>query len=136
MFILEVNWIAIFVAAVINVIIGVAWYSPTILGKQWKQLVEQSSRKKVADYSSGKMLINALTALVLSIVVSILTKTIGATTIKEGVIVGLVLWVGFVATTALSDYMASNRPIKLYLINSGYYLVSIVVMSAILAAWI
>jgi hypothetical protein len=38
-------------------------------------------------------------------------------------------------TVQLTDKLFGNRPIKLFLINTGYQLVSYVVMGAILGKW-
>ena len=47
----------------------------------------------------------------------------------------LTLWIAFVATTSLTDYMYANRPRKLWAINYGYHLVGMIVVAFILAAW-
>jgi hypothetical protein len=57
----------------------------------------------------------------------------------EGVVAGLQsgfwIWLGFIATSQINSVIWDGRPVKLYLINVGYYLVSYLAMGSILAVW-
>jgi hypothetical protein len=57
----------------------------------------------------------------------------------EGVAAGLQsgfwIWLGFIATSQINSVIWDGRPVKLYLINVGYYLVSYLAMGSILAVW-
>jgi len=55
--------------------------------------------------------------------------------IELGMLVGLHVWLGFVATVQLTGALFSKQSMKLFGINTGYQLVSYLVMSAILTAW-
>ena len=52
-----------------------------------------------------------------------------------GMKIGLAVWLAFVATVQLTDKMFGQRPMKLFLINTGYQLVCNLVMGAILGKW-
>jgi hypothetical protein len=52
-----------------------------------------------------------------------------------GMKIGFAVWLAFVATVQLTDKMFGQRPMKLFLINTGYQLVCYVVMGAILGKW-
>ncbi len=56
-----------------------------------------------------------------------------ATTAMEGMMVGFWAWLGFVATIMLGKVIWEMTPVKLYGINVAYYLVSLLLMGAILA---
>ena len=58
-----------------------------------------------------------------------------ATSIGEGLLVGLFAWAGFVLTTLAVNGIFAGRSLSLYLIDSGYHGVSLLAMGAILAAW-
>jgi len=74
-------------------------------------------------------------ALVMSFVLAHIVDYGQATTIASGMQSGVWLWLGFVATTNLSSVLFEARPTGLYLISMGYYLVSLLIMGAILAIW-
>jgi hypothetical protein len=44
-------------------------------------------------------------------------------------------WLGFVAPVQLGSVLWEGRPVKLYAINTSYYLVTLAVMSLILVLW-
>ena len=59
----------------------------------------------------------------------------GAASILEGAVIGFMAWLGFVATVTLASVFYESRPSRLWVINNGYLLLSLVVMGAILGAW-
>ena len=74
-------------------------------------------------------------ALMMAYVLAIFIGFAQAKTIFQGVTIGLWSWVGFVAAPTLSNYLFSGWSRDLYLINNSYYLVSLLVMGAVLAMW-
>jgi uncharacterized protein DUF1761 len=51
------------------------------------------------------------------------------------VLVGALVWVGFVATVLAVTTYFGGRPRQLWLINAGYQLVALALMGAIHGAW-
>lgn len=49
---------------------------------------------------------------------------------------GFWAWLGFVATIMLGMTLWEGKPFRLYLLNAGYQLLNLLVMGAILAAWV
>ncbi len=52
-----------------------------------------------------------------------------------GIQVGIVTWLGFIATTMLGKVFWENKSWALYLLDAGHYLVTLMMMGAILGAW-
>ena len=77
-----------------------------------------------------------LGAVVMSYVLAHIADYTQVTTVAAGAQAGFWLWLGFVVTTNLASVVFEGRPTGLYLINAGYYLVTLVVMGAILAVWV
>ena len=50
--------------------------------------------------------------------------------------VGFAVWLAFVMTVQLTDKLLTNRPMKLFLINTGYQLACYLVMGAILGKYV
>lgn len=128
-----INYLAVLVAAVASMIIGAVWYGP-LFGKMWMQLVN----KKKEDLTKGVAKMYILTfigALVTAYVLGHISDYAGATNWMIGVQSGFWVWLGFVATAFLSDFLFNTRPWKLYGITVGYHLVSLLAMGAILGAW-
>jgi hypothetical protein len=59
----------------------------------------------------------------------------GQVTIRNGMIAGALLWLGFVATTHLVNNIFARRPTRLTVIDSGHWLAVLVVMGAVIGAF-
>ncbi len=135
-----VNLPAVLVAAVANMVVGMVWYSPPAFGKAWMALVgmtpekmEQMKKDKSPQKAMGLMLVAALwTAFSLGVAV----RWAGVSSALDGAVVGLLIWLGFVATTSAASVLFESRPAKLYLINNAHFAVNFAISGAILAVWL
>jgi hypothetical protein len=59
----------------------------------------------------------------------------GASTVGQGVAVGLFNWLGFVLVTHFGLVAFEKRPMRLFAINMGFQALSLAVMGALLATW-
>ena len=136
----DVNYLAVVVGAVINMALGAFWYSNAGFGKTWAALSglgnlspsQMEEMKKKGNKSMGFM---ALTALVMTFILANVIDWAEASTLSEGAQVGFGVWLGFLATSMLGIVLWDNKPFKLYVINTSYYLVTLVVVGAMLAVW-
>ena len=46
------------------------------------------------------------------------------------------LWIGFVATAYAATYVFSQKSLKLWAIDAGYFLAVLMAQGALLAAWV
>ncbi|HSX46551.1 MAG TPA: DUF1761 domain-containing protein [Patescibacteria group bacterium] len=125
---------AVVVAAVINMVVGAIWYMPSVFGKEWSKLVG----RKLADMRKNAgpgYAITTLGALVQAWILAHFVFYASARTALDGAVVGFWLWVAFVAITqGVNTVFAGSRK-KLWAINTGYFLVVLVINGALLAAW-
>ncbi len=77
------------------------------------------------------LLCSAIAATVLSIAIQLS----GPQTFKRGIMCGAVLWLGFVATSWAQEYIFELRSIQIYAINTGFQLIDLMVVGAIVGAW-
>src|SRR3989344_682372 len=127
---ITVNWIAIVIAAVARFVVGAMWYSPMVFGKQGKETVG-SSPSEVPE----AIAVQAVGSLVMAYVLAQIIGHIGATDLWTGAVVGLMMWLGFVASIMLPGVMFEKPPMNFFFIYSGYQLVTMLVMGAIIAVW-
>ncbi len=127
------NWVAIIVAMVVNMIIGSLWFSPVLFQKPWTAMrVDKAPMSGVA--SPMLYVITAVGALVSAITLDWIIGLAGASSLLGGAIIGLYAGLGFVAPAILSDNLFNERPFKLYLIVAGFPVVGLLVMGAIIGA--
>lgn len=134
----DVNYLAVLVAAIINMAIGAFWYSPAGFGKQWAALMGWTDPAKVAAMKKGATkgyVVSSIGSLIMAFVLANLVSLAGASTLTSGAAVGFWTWLGFVATVQVGVILWDNKPPKLFAINTLYSLVALVVMGAILAMW-
>lgn len=137
MFIGDVNYLMVFIAAVVAMALGAFWYSKSGFGKSWmKEIGMTESKMKDMQKSAGKSYaLGFIAALVTAYVLAHVVRLADATTIAEGAIVGFWVWLGFFLTLDIGLVLWEGRSNKLTQINAGYQLVQLIVMAAILAAW-
>ena len=129
----DLNWVAIIVATIIPMVLGALWYSPILFADRWMQSVGRT-REELGDANLGYLL-SAVGAVLSSYVLARIIKWGEVDDLWNGALTGLLVWVGFVATVLAVTTYFSGRPRALWLINSGYQLVALVLMGALLGAW-
>lgn len=136
---LAVNWLAVLVAGVVIFLLGGLWYSPVLFAKPWMGLMgrtEEELRAKAKESSMPAMYATVfLCGLITAYVLAAFIGGIGAEGAAAGACVGLLCWLGFAGATSFGSSLFSFEPRKLWLINSGYNLVSFVIAGVILAIW-
>lgn len=130
----HVNFLAVLVAAIINMIVGSIWYSPAVFGRRWMALVG----KRMEDMRGGGGRAYAgifVAALILAYVMARVVGLAHAQTVGQGAGVGFWMWIGFVATATAGDFIFAGRPPGLYILNNGYQLIALIIIGAVLAVW-
>jgi hypothetical protein len=77
----------------------------------------------------------AIGSLIMSFILANFVQVAGALSLIDGMSVAFWAWLGFAVPLLLNEVLWQSKPMKLYLINIGYQLVSFVLMGAIVAAW-
>ena len=126
------------VASVISFAIGALWYSPVLFGKQWMELNKIDSSNMSADKKKGMWKLYVAQFVCTLIMFYVLSFIIAAADMigwSSGALTGFLVWVGFVATNALSSFIWERKPMKLVLISSVSILINLVIGGAIIGAW-
>ena len=79
--------------------------------------------------------VEVLRCLILAIVVAGLASRAGVDTAVGGLLLGLVLWVGFPMVLWLGALIHENTPWRLALIHSGDWLAKLLLVGLIVSAW-
>jgi hypothetical protein len=127
------NWIAVIVAAVANMVLGFLWFSPVLFLKPWMAMRPD----KTPPSGQASLLLYVITvvgALVSALTLDWIIGLANANTLLGGAIIGLYAGIGLVAPAILSDNLFNERPFKLYLIVAGFPVVGLLLMGAIIGA--
>lgn len=130
------NLLAILIAAVANMAIGFVWYGP-LFAKAWMRYEEvDPKRMQEANKHMERLYIPMFVgSLVAAFVLGWLIKALGQTSVTGGAMIGALAWIGFTGTSQLANWLFSGKKIQAFFINTGYMLVSYIIMGAILGFW-
>lgn len=122
-------------AGVASVLIGWVWYHPRVFGTAWMRLAGVTP--EMAERGKKMMPLSVIVSLCGSMLIAYVMNYVGiAFHIFDwvGAVFELALWcwLGFVVPTSLGTILWEQRPFKLYLINTLYWLVTFIVMALIL----
>lgn len=130
----DINYLAVVVAALVNMAVGFVWYSLKIFGKTWMKEVGLTM-KQIGNGPGIGYAITMLGALLQAFVLAHFVDYASADTVVEGLVVGLWLGVGLVATSIAANYIFAQRSRTLYLIDAGYFVTTLALNGALLAVW-
>lgn len=127
-----INWLAVVVAAVSTFILGGLWYGP-LFGKTWMAASGMTEEKA----KQGNMaMIFGVSFLLQLVAAAVLAMFIGAEAdLVFGLSAGGAVGLCWVATAFGVVYLFEQRPLGHWAVNSGYHVVSFLLMGAILGAW-
>ena len=126
----NINLVAVLVAGIAHMAIGLIWFMPRFFGKQWMELTKQDM-KPARQWVAAGIIGHQVIAFVLAVVVYLAN----ATTALEGFAVGILIWIGFVVTLEAGELIWEKIPFKLFAIRIGNHFVGLGVSGAILAVW-
>jgi Protein of unknown function (DUF1761) len=132
-----INLLAIPVAAVAAFLIGGLWYSPLLFAKAWVAAHGHSPEKLAAmQANAGRTYgLSFVAFLLMATVLSIFLKYLHVHTLQQGAGWGFHAWLGFALPLGFIAQVYSDKKFATFLIDSGYQLVYLTVMGAILGAW-
>lgn len=129
----SVNYVAVLVAGIASMAIGMVWYLPAVFGNAWTKAL--GKKKDEMGKPGPAMILTFIAALVMIYVLAHFLQVTGATTVGAGLTTAFWIWLGFIASTMLTNALFEGRSASLFWINSIYQLVNLLVAAAILVAW-
>ena len=133
-----INYLTVLISAVISFIIGGLWYSPILFGNAWMKFggFNQKDIEAAKKKGMGKLYLTGfIGTLLMAFVLAHFVQYLSASTFIEGMQAGFWIWIGFIVPILIGSVLWESKPIKFYLINVLYHLVSLLIMAGILASW-
>ena len=160
---MELNLIAIFVAAIVPIVLGFVWYNPKTFGTAWAREAEMTEEKM----KSGNMLVIFIVSLIMSFILAFFVQMLtihqfGALgmiggdpslaepsyrafmadygnafrTFKHGALHGLLAGLFMFTPVIAINGMFERKSWKYILINGMYWTISLTIMGAIVCGWV
>ena len=120
-------FIGVVAATIVAMIIGWIWY--TVFGNYWMGLVGKT--REEMQGSPANYVITFIGAFTTALILGLIVNATGYANTAGGIVLGLLVGVGFVATTQATNYLFEGRSSRLYGLNLGFHLLNLVVMGGI-----
>src|SRR5690606_28557015 len=130
-----INYWAVLVVWVLYMAVGAWWYSTAGFAKQWTKHTGIDILKIPTKQANSIIMSVAVSSLVQAFALAVVLNSLGVTTASDGLLAGLLIWLGFTAATTVGVTLYSKRSWKFLWLNSSYFLVVMAIGSVLLAAW-
>jgi hypothetical protein len=133
----HVNYLHVFVAAVVIFVLGWLWYSPLLFYKPWIRLrgLDPVAAMAGAKMPGGKLLVEFVRCFLLAFVITRFVGLLGISSWLGAVHFGLSLWIGFPVILLTGSVLWDNVPWKVAAIHAGDWLVKMLVIPIIVSVW-
>ena len=136
-----VNWLAVVVSAIAAFGVGAIWFGPKTFYPLWWKAIGRSTED--TPQASGSMAVTfgligvavLVQAVVLALIIGVLRSNGTDVGLVLGAVTGLIVGVGFAATTSLGHRLMSGQGFVVWAIEAGGDIAALVVMGGILGAW-
>jgi hypothetical protein len=129
---LRINHIAVWIVFFLQQGIDLGWYA--IFRNKWIQLLAKQAVEFEAT-SPLAYVVSSVGEIVSCYLTAWLFMKLNIQTVRDGILVAALLWLGLTYFPLAQTDLFSLRPIQLSLINGGGIFVNAVVCGAILGAW-
>ena len=127
------NYLAIFVTGIVNMLLGYLYYLPSLFGKQWAEFVGMDPGK-MGKFPWYELVIGVGLTFLQAFAVAWLIRQMNVTTLAMAMKVAVIVWAGFVVVSSLSWFSFEKNTV-MFFINNLYYLISFCMMFCILTFW-
>ena len=133
-----INYLAVAAAALATFFLGAIWYQ-ALFGKLWVSLhgytpekIAELQKAKPPAFFFGGMIVAYF---ILAFVMALMMVNFKIDSLSVGVIFGFLLWLGPALAIGFTAYLAGDKPIGIFYIDTTYQLTFLLMMGAILGAW-
>jgi hypothetical protein len=133
---MNINFLAVAVAVIASFIVGALWYSPVLFGKLWMHLTGTTQiEMKNSTNVKRAYTVNIIGTIITALAIAVIFDYADIKTPFEVLSAVLILWVGISMPFSFNDVIFGKKPIKLWALNGGHHLITLLVMGYIIALW-
>ena len=126
----DINFYAVFIAWIIHTASGLLWFQPKFFGNEWSNLTGKElkpAKNLIIPGLAGHLVM----ILVLVIIIKLAIINNGA----EGLLVGLLCWIGFIVPIEIGELIWEKIPFRLFLLRIGNQFIGMGISGFILGTW-
>lgn len=115
--------------------IGAFWYSPAGFGKLWAKLSGVNHMKIPEKEATRALIYIIISSAIQAYALAVILKSLAVSSVSEGLLAGLFLWLGFVALTTIGTNFYMRKSWKYWWLNASFFLVVMSIGSIVLTLW-
>ena len=131
----HVNYIAVLIAAIANFAFATLWYA-VIFGKVWQKLTGITDMKPAPMNTVLVFIGSLILSYVLYHSIVFGDAYVNMSGIGGGLMGGFFGWLGYIAPVTLCTKIYEKKRWGLWFLDNGFWLISLLIMGAILSLWI
>lgn len=126
---IEVSLVEIVVATFSGMVLGALWYSPILFGAAWMNAIGKTA--ETLGSQTLPMIGSVMACSLTAVGIAILFSVIQVSSLLGALGIGLLLAVGIVFPALLSDNLFCGWGGKLLMIQAGYRMINVLLMSLV-----
>jgi len=131
----SINWLAVVVCVIVSMVSGSLWFNPKTFYPAWWKAIGMSENDAPGMQNMGMVWgLTILSSFVQATSVALMINIMGSMTLGSGAMAGFMLWLGFVATTSLTNKLFAGQ-LKAWVLEQGNHFVNFLLFGAILGVW-
>ena len=134
----QLNWVAVIVGTVVYFTIGEVWFTPILFGRPWQRSIGWDPSRTAPQMNPVTYAVPAVLYLLASIATGMLAAATGSTTFGSGIVLGLVVAVGYALVVIANDAVFDPNkpePVTWFVITGGYNLVGLLIVAVLVSVW-
>ena len=133
----DINYLAVFLAAASSMVVGSIWYAKGMFGATWGRLAKvkmdnKIEAKQMAWLLGSTFVASWVTAFVLAHTSFIANRFFGNSFLSDTLQTGFWMWLGFTALRLYVHDAFEGRPKQLTVLNAAHELVTIEIMALVI----
>lgn len=133
----EINWLAVAVAGLLQIVIGAIWFGPKTFFPVWWRLMGKDPNQQPGNDGMFRVFsITVIAAFVQATTVALVLHSIGAAGAIEGALVGSLLGFGIGAATSVSHRLFGQQGLRIWILEVGQDIIGLTVAGALIASWL
>jgi hypothetical protein len=132
---LHINYYAVVVAAILNMVVGAVWYGPIMFAKQWMEInnikPEDMQNVNPLPMYAQSVIVTIVSYFVLALAIAV-TNTVSMT---GGMSLAFWLWLGFIVPVQYTANLFSSKKITAFFLDTGYQLITMLIAGGLIAVW-
>ncbi len=130
----QLSLVAIGASVLLSMGLGFLWFSPMLFVHRWLRLskIDTGNPEHMQKAMLRCLAISVVTCITMAVIFAALLQLTHIATTIGAIKLAVVLWTGFIATTFGTNYAYTGKPLELFFIDTGYPLVSLVVIAVTL----